>query len=72
MRVLLPLTALVSTCAVLVSGHRQSVFSEGNNVCLTKECHDASANILKTMNPDVDPCDNFYEYACKSSVSLHH
>lgn len=35
-----------------------------SNVCLTTECVRASADILDFINPNVDPCDDFYEFSC--------
>ncbi|XP_047476356.1 uncharacterized protein LOC125030368 [Penaeus chinensis] len=34
------------------------------DMCLTEECIHASSSILKAMDPTVDPCDDFYTYAC--------
>ncbi|GMT15650.1 hypothetical protein PFISCL1PPCAC_6947, partial [Pristionchus fissidentatus] len=34
------------------------------NICLTKDCVRLAANYLNNMNPDVKPCDDFYEFAC--------
>lgn len=33
-------------------------------VCLTADCVDVSAYILRKMNQSVDPCTDFYTYAC--------
>lgn len=32
--------------------------------CLTPECIEAAASVRNKMNLSVDPCDNFFQYAC--------
>lgn len=34
------------------------------NICMTKGCVKASALVLDLIDENVDPCDNFYEFAC--------
>lgn len=34
------------------------------NICITKGCVKASALILDLLDETIDPCDNFYEFAC--------
>lgn len=34
------------------------------DICMTKGCVKASALILDLIDENVDPCDNFYEFAC--------
>ncbi|KAG0024981.1 hypothetical protein BGZ82_010280 [Podila clonocystis] len=63
MRVIASLTALASSCVILASGQVDSKIAGGNNTCRTKECYAISANILEIMNPNIDPCENFYEYS---------
>ncbi|KAL7729560.1 hypothetical protein ACLKA6_007848 [Drosophila palustris] len=40
--------------------------SETDNVCLTKECIFTASKVLSKIKPEVEPCDNFYEFACGS------
>jgi hypothetical protein len=33
-------------------------------ICTTAACVQASSNFLSSINTDIDPCDDFYEFAC--------
>uniref|UniRef100_A0A674MAL3 Neprilysin n=1 Tax=Takifugu rubripes TaxID=31033 RepID=A0A674MAL3_TAKRU len=35
-------------------------------VCTTADCTSSAARLLENMDTSVDPCDNFFEYACGS------
>uniref|UniRef100_T1IPN2 Membrane metallo-endopeptidase-like 1 n=1 Tax=Strigamia maritima TaxID=126957 RepID=T1IPN2_STRMM len=34
------------------------------NVCNTEDCLTTAATLLQNMNPDTNPCEDFYEYVC--------
>uniref|UniRef100_G1NP86 Peptidase M13 N-terminal domain-containing protein n=1 Tax=Meleagris gallopavo TaxID=9103 RepID=G1NP86_MELGA len=39
-------------------------FHPKQQYCLTAECIEAAAAVLSKINQSVDPCDNFYRFAC--------
>uniref|UniRef100_A0A673IUP6 Membrane metallo-endopeptidase-like 1 n=1 Tax=Sinocyclocheilus rhinocerous TaxID=307959 RepID=A0A673IUP6_9TELE len=42
-----------------------------SNVCKTPQCVTAAARLLQNMDPSVEPCQNFYQYACGGWIERH-
>ncbi|GFG28564.1 hypothetical protein Cfor_10702 [Coptotermes formosanus] len=42
-----------------------------NHVCETEECKAAATQLLQSLNMSVDPCEDFYEFACGGWVERH-
>lgn len=51
-------------CLAPSTEHRNAPFDQ----CLTPACVQAANNARQLMDPSVDPCDNFYDYACGRSI----
>uniref|UniRef100_A0A6Q2YV42 Membrane metallo-endopeptidase-like 1 n=1 Tax=Esox lucius TaxID=8010 RepID=A0A6Q2YV42_ESOLU len=45
--------------------------SGSSNVCTTPECVSAAARLLQNIDPKVEPCENFYKYACGGWLEHH-
>ena len=72
------LAANAATCdtssrnADALNGYQQNkgvhVIDKGSScdedVCYTKECIYTAARLLKNMDSEVEPCDDFYDFAC--------
>ncbi|XP_018313637.1 LOW QUALITY PROTEIN: membrane metallo-endopeptidase-like 1 [Mycetomoellerius zeteki] len=41
-----------------------TLMAKCNDVCLTSECIHTASNVIKNMDPNVEPCDDFYKFAC--------
>ncbi|XP_069947190.1 neprilysin-1-like isoform X3 [Cherax quadricarinatus] len=45
--------------------------ASGQRVCETPECSTAATRILESLDLSVNPCDNFYEFACGGWINKH-
>lgn len=46
------------------SSTEESIKFNGTNLCMTKGCIKAAALVLDLIDENVNPCENFYEFAC--------
>ncbi|KAG7470976.1 hypothetical protein MATL_G00119550 [Megalops atlanticus] len=53
------------TLIVLFATQRDS------GICTTADCTKSASRIIENMDPSVDPCDNFYQYACGGWLKKH-
>ena len=49
---------------VTSAAQAQKQTGSASNVCFSGECLDAAAWMRHNMKPEVNPCDDFYEFAC--------
>lgn len=42
--------------------------ADAENICLTKECIHTASTVISKIKFEVEPCDNFFEFACGSYV----
>uniref|UniRef100_A0A915PRS5 Uncharacterized protein n=1 Tax=Setaria digitata TaxID=48799 RepID=A0A915PRS5_9BILA len=44
---------------------------KSTTICLTPECIKTASVILNSMNANMDPCEDFYQYACGNWIKEH-
>lgn len=47
----------------------QTQLDKSTSVCHTAGCVSAAADVLKFMDATIDPCDDFYDFACGKFLS---
>lgn len=62
----LSILSITLICAIVYILERQP-----STVCLSPACIKTASMILTSMNASVDPCEDFYEYACGNWIKEH-
>ncbi|XP_060778990.1 neprilysin-like isoform X1 [Neoarius graeffei] len=58
--IVLLLFVIVLALIILFLSHN----SRSDGVCTTADCTRSASRLIENMDPTVDPCQNFYQYAC--------
>uniref|UniRef100_A0A9J8A0S2 Membrane metallo-endopeptidase-like 1 n=1 Tax=Cyprinus carpio carpio TaxID=630221 RepID=A0A9J8A0S2_CYPCA len=65
----LSVIVLLMSCAL--AGLIVLYTSADRNICTTPQCVTAAARLLQNMDPSVEPCQDFYQYACGGWIERH-
>lgn len=60
------LVSLLLQATLMVSG------DEIKQQCSTLSCVHAAATVIQKLNTQIDPCDDFYEFACGNFIDGQH
>ena len=67
--ILLLITTILSATFIVLYARRSSSSSD---VCQSDACFDLSVQIKGSMNEDVDPCEDFYNFTCGNWAIYNH
>ncbi|KAG5667541.1 hypothetical protein PVAND_015520 [Polypedilum vanderplanki] len=56
--------AVCLTTGLILVAIKENNSEDTSNICFTEGCIYAANALNQNMKPDLDPCDDFYEYAC--------
>ncbi|XP_014225876.1 neprilysin-1-like [Trichogramma pretiosum] len=59
------------TIACLTLGAMYAKFSKPMDLCDNEECMRIASSLKETMDPSVNPCDDFYKYVCGRWPEVH-
>ncbi|XP_075461001.1 membrane metallo-endopeptidase-like 1 isoform X3 [Ascaphus truei] len=66
------MTCAVVALLVLYTSNKDTQFSTNSeSVCTTTGCVTAAARIIQNMDPTIEPCSDFYQYACGGWLNKH-
>ncbi|KAK9498965.1 hypothetical protein O3M35_003496 [Rhynocoris fuscipes] len=57
--------------ALCIAVYFVAEMKERGNICFSSKCVKAAATLLNSMDSSVNPCDNFYKFACGNWRSTH-
>lgn len=69
--ILMLLITVVILAALLAQKSGDAKQLTGDEICQEEHCIRTAARLLGAMRTDLDPCDNFYEFACGTWVQTH-
>ncbi|XP_059154142.1 neprilysin-like [Physella acuta] len=61
---------VITVISLLIEKHNKST-PVGQGICVTRECVQTAARVASFIDFDVDPCDNFYQFACGDWMKDH-
>uniref|UniRef100_A0A4D5R9F6 Neprilysin n=1 Tax=Scolopendra viridis TaxID=118503 RepID=A0A4D5R9F6_SCOVI len=55
-------------CLILFSLLLYFALAKSSDICTTKDCTYTAATLMSTMDPEIDPCDDFYKFTCSNFI----